>query len=350
MLDSQHPRRHARREVGQPQVRGQARQPGQQPPIRHHHRRLGARWRIGRGDARRGSATTSRSSRSTTRRGARTRSPRKAGSTRPRTTRTTATASTACSTTRSRAATTARARRTSTGSRRCRSTSSTSASRRACRSRVSTAGCSTTARFGGAQVSRTFYARGQTGQQLLLGAYQALMRQVHAGTVTLYPRTEMLDLVVKDGRRVRHRVPRPEQRRRVLVDRPRGCARHRWLRQRVLPLDEREELERHRRVAGLRSGAPTWPTRASPRSTPRASRRATTSSRSSRSCRSRCATTAGSGCPKQMDDPRSPDQIPVDDRDYFLERRYPAFGNLVPRDVASRAIKREVDAGRGVGR
>src|SRR4029453_13106029 len=53
--------------------------------------------------------------------------------------------------------------------------------------------------------------------------------------------------------------------------------------------------------------------------------------------------------PTQMDDPRSPDQIPVDDRDYFLERRYPAFGNLVPRDVASRAIKREVDAGRGVG-
>ena len=104
--------------------------------------------------------------------------------------------------------------------------------------------------FGGAQVSRTFYARGQTGQQLLLGAYQALMRQVHVGQRRrCYPRTEMLDLVVKDGRDRRHRVPRPRHRRGVLDVGPRGRARDRRLRQRLLPLDEREELERHRGVA-----------------------------------------------------------------------------------------------------
>ena len=101
-------------------------------------------------------------------------SPPRAASTPPRTIRTTATASTASSTTPSRAAISARARPTSIASPRSASTSSTSASPRACRSRASTAACSPIARFGGAQVSRTFYCRGQTGQQLLIGAYQAL--------------------------------------------------------------------------------------------------------------------------------------------------------------------------------
>ena len=105
--------------------------------------------------------------------------------------------------------------------------------------------------FGGAQVSRTFYARGQTGQQLLLGAYQALMRQVHAGTVELYPRTEMLDLVVKDGRAAGIVCRDLNTRRGVLDVGPRRGARHRRLRQRLLPLDERQELERHRGVAGI---------------------------------------------------------------------------------------------------
>ena len=103
------------------------------------------------------------------------------------------------STTRSRAATSARARPTSTGSRRSRTRSSTRRPRRACRSRASTAGCSTTARSAARRSSRTFYARGQTGQQLLLGAYQAMMRQVAAGKVKLHTRTEMLDVVVDDG-------------------------------------------------------------------------------------------------------------------------------------------------------
>ncbi len=136
--------------------------------------------------------------------------------------------------------------------------------------------------FGGAQVSRTFYARGQTGQQLLLGAYQALARQVHLGNVELFERTEMLDLVVKDGRAVgvvaRNLITGAV----TSMSGARGRARHRRLRQRLLPLDERQGEQRHRDLAGAPAAARSWPTRASRRSTRRASRRATTSSRSSR--------------------------------------------------------------------
>ena len=107
--------------------------------------------------------------------------------------------------------------------------------------------------FGGAQVSRTFYARGQTGQQLLLGAYQALAHQVHRGTVELHTRTEMLDLVVKDGRAVgivtRNLITGAVQswsaHAVVLV--------HRRLRQRLLPVDQRQGEQRHRRVAGAQA-------------------------------------------------------------------------------------------------
>ncbi len=103
--------------------------------------------------------------------------------------------------------------------------------------------------FGGAQVSRTFYARGQTGQQLLLGAYQAMMRQVAAGKVELHTRTEMLDVVVADGRAAGV-VVRDLLTGEVRIDvRPRGRARHRRLLERLLPLDEREGLQRHRGLA-----------------------------------------------------------------------------------------------------
>ena len=109
--------------------------------------------------------------------------------------------------------------------------------------------------FGGAQVSRTFYARGQTGQQLLLGAYQALARQVHLGNVELHTRTEMLDLVVKDGRAcgvvARHLITGAI----TLVLRPRGGARHRRLRQRLLPLDQRQGLATSPRPGGRTSAA-----------------------------------------------------------------------------------------------
>src|SRR5205823_5114845 len=117
--------------------------------------------------------------------------------------------------------------------------------------------------FGGAQVSRTFYCRGQTGQQLLLGAYQALERQVGLGKVRQHVRKEMMDLVVVDGRAV-------------------GIITRVWV-------------------------------------------------------------------PKQAGDRRPPDQIPEAERDYYLERMYPSFGNLAPRDIASRAAKRVCDEGRGVG-
>ena len=107
--------------------------------------------------------------------------------------------------------------------------------------------------FGGAQVSRTFYARGQTGQQLLLGAYQALEKQIARGGVTMFPRTEMLDLVVVDGRArgivVRDLVTGEIE---SHVGR-RGGARHRRLRQRLLPLDQRQGLQRHGDLARLQA-------------------------------------------------------------------------------------------------
>ena len=134
--------------------------------------------------------------------------------------------------------------------------------------------------FGGAQVSRTFYARGQTGQQLLLGAYQQMSRQIGLGGVRLFNRVELVDTVVIDGRcagivtrdlmtgefqsHAAHAV--------VLC--------HRWLRQRVLPVDQRDGVQRHRRVAGASSAARSSPTPATRRSTRRASRRPTRRSRS----------------------------------------------------------------------
>ena len=136
--------------------------------------------------------------------------------------------------------------------------------------------------FGGAQVSRTFYARGQTGQQLLLGAYQQMMHQVALGTVTLHTRSEMLDLVVKDGvacgivvrDMVSGAVTSHSAHAVLLCTGGYGNV--------LLPVDQRQVLQRHRHLAGPPPGRPVRQPRASPRSTRRASRPATTSSRSSR--------------------------------------------------------------------
>ena len=202
--------------------------------------------------------------------------------------------------------------------------------------------------FGGAQVSRTFYARGQTGQQLLLGAYQALMRQVHAGNVTLYPRTEMLDLVVKDGRTAGivcrdldtgdvfsmagHAV--------VLASGGYGNVFY------LLTNAKNSNVTAAWRASkrGAYFANPCY-TQIHPTCIP-----ASDDFQSKLTLMSESLRNDGRiWVPKQIDDTRSPDTIPESDRDYMLERRYPSFGNLVARDVASRAIKREVDAGRGVG-
>jgi succinate dehydrogenase / fumarate reductase flavoprotein subunit len=202
--------------------------------------------------------------------------------------------------------------------------------------------------FGGAQVSRTFYARGQTGQQLLLGAYQALMRQVHLGNVRLIPRTEMLDLVVKDGQAAgivcrdlntgeifslsAHAV--------VLATGGYGNVFY------LSTNAKNSNVTAAWRAAkkGAYFANPCF-TQIHPTCIPASDEFQSKLTLMSESLRN----DGRVWVPKQMDDTRSPDQIPDADRDYFLERRYPAFGNLVPRDVASRALKREVDAGRGVG-
>ncbi len=202
--------------------------------------------------------------------------------------------------------------------------------------------------FGGAQVSRTFYARGQTGQQLLLGAYQALMRQVHLGTVRLLPRTEMLDLVVKDG--VAAGI--------VCRDIERGTIFSLSGHAVVLATGGYGNVFYLSTNAKQSNVTATW--RAAKRgaffANPCYTQIHPTCIPASDEFQSKLTLMSESlrndgriWVPKQLDDTRSPDQIPEGDRDYFLERRYPAFGNLVPRDVASRAIKREVDAGRGVG-
>jgi len=202
--------------------------------------------------------------------------------------------------------------------------------------------------FGGAQVSRTFYARGQTGQQLLLGAYQALARQVHLGTVTLHPRTEMLDLVMKDGRAVGVVA------RSLLTGQMRSFTGHAvvlatggygnvfYLSTNAKASNVTAAWRAHKR--GALFANPCY-TQIHPTCIP-----ASDDFQSKLTLMSESLRNDGRiWVPEEFGDARSPNEIPTDGRDYFLERRYPAFGNLVPRDVASRAAKREVDAGRGVG-
>src|SRR5579884_3650172 len=202
--------------------------------------------------------------------------------------------------------------------------------------------------FGGAQVSRTFYARGQTGQQLLLGAYQALMRQVDSGTVKMCPRTEMLDLVVIDGK-ARGIITRNLVTGKIdahvadavclatggygnvyfLSTNAKGSnATACWraykrgayfanpcfvqIHPTCIPITGEHQAKLTLMSESLRNDGRVW-------------------------------------VPRTPHDPRPPQEIPEAERDYFLERRYPSFGNLVPRDVASRATKAVCDEGRGVG-
>ena len=186
-------------------------------------------------------------------RAAPTPSPRRAASTPPKIIRTTATASIASSTTPSRAATSARAKPTSIAWRRSASTSSTNASPRACPSPANTAACWPTAPSAARRFRARFYARGQTGQQLLLGAYQALEAQVDAGKRDHVPAHRDARPGRHRRQRARHRHAQPGHRQNRIACRRRRRPRHRRLRQRLLPFDQRQGLERHGHLARLQA-------------------------------------------------------------------------------------------------
>ncbi|HVB56651.1 MAG TPA: fumarate reductase/succinate dehydrogenase flavoprotein subunit [Candidatus Acidoferrales bacterium] len=202
--------------------------------------------------------------------------------------------------------------------------------------------------FGGAQVSRTFYARGQTGQQLLLGAYQALERQVDAGHVKMHPRTEMLDLVVLD-RQARGIVARNLVTGRIesyladaVVLATGGYSNVFYLSTNAKNSNATAIWRAYKRGAVFAN--PCF-SQIHPTCIPVTGHYQSKLTLMSESLRN----DGRIWVPAQNGDKRPPNQIPENERDYYLERRYPSFGNLVPRDVASRAAKEVCDAGRGVG-
>ena len=202
--------------------------------------------------------------------------------------------------------------------------------------------------FGGAQVSRTFYARGQTGQQLLLGAYSALMRQVAAGTVDLHTRAEMLDLVVAEDRAVGI-VVRDLLSGEVtahagdaVVLATGGYSNVYYLSTNAMMCNVTAAWRAHRR--GALFANPCY-TQIHPTCIPAGDDFQSKLTLMSESLRN----DGRIWVPRALDDTRAPADIPEAERDYYLEERYAAFGNLVPRDVASRNAKAVVDAGRGVG-
>ncbi len=202
--------------------------------------------------------------------------------------------------------------------------------------------------FGGVQVSRTFYARGQTGQQLLLGAYQALEEQVATGSVKMHTRHEMLDLVMVDGR-ARGIVTRDlttgaieSFAADVVVLATGGYGNVFYLSTNAKGCNTTAIWRAHRRGAFF--GNPCF-TQIHPTCIPVSNENQSKLTLMSESLRN----DGRVWVPKKKGDTRPPTQIPEDERDYYLERRYPSFGNLVPRDVASRAAKEVCDEGRGVG-
>jgi succinate dehydrogenase / fumarate reductase, flavoprotein subunit len=202
--------------------------------------------------------------------------------------------------------------------------------------------------FGGAQVSRTFYARGQTGQQLLLGAYQALEKEVARGGVTMYPRTEMLDLVVIDGRArgivVRDLVTGKIESHagEAVVLGTGGYGNVFYLSTNAKGSNATAIWRAHKRGGAFAN--PCY-TQIHPTCIPVSGDYQSKLTLMSESLRN----DGRVWVPKQKGESRSPSQIPEPERDYYLERRYPSFGNLAPRDIASRAAKAVCDEGRGVG-
>jgi succinate dehydrogenase / fumarate reductase flavoprotein subunit len=202
--------------------------------------------------------------------------------------------------------------------------------------------------FGGAQVSRTFYAKGQTGQQLLLGAYQALERQIDAGGVTMHSRHEMLELVVVDGR-ARGIIARDLVTGHItthladaVVLASGGYGNVFYLSTNAKGCNVTAGWRAHRK--GALFANPCY-TQIHPTCIPVSGDHQSKLTLMSESLRN----DGRVWVPKEMGDIRAPGEIPEEERDYFLERQYPAFGNLVPRDIASRAAKAVCDAKRGVG-
>ncbi|MFZ0389024.1 MAG: fumarate reductase/succinate dehydrogenase flavoprotein subunit [Calditrichia bacterium] len=202
--------------------------------------------------------------------------------------------------------------------------------------------------FGGALVSRTFYARGQTGQQLLLGAYGALMRQVHTGKVRLFPRREMLDLVLIDGKArgiVCRNLITGEMESyagdAVLLSTG-GYANAYYLSTNAKNSNATAAWRCYKKGAYFAN--PSF-TQIHPTCIPVSGDYQSKLTLMSESLRN----DGRVWVPKKKNDKRPPGEIPEEERDYYLERRYPTFGNLVPRDVASRAAKAVCDEGRGVG-
>jgi succinate dehydrogenase / fumarate reductase, flavoprotein subunit len=202
--------------------------------------------------------------------------------------------------------------------------------------------------FGGAQVSRTFYARGQTGQQLLLGAYQALSKQIAAGGVKMYPRTEMLDLVLVDGHAkgivVRDMVTGEitSHAADAVVLATGGYGNVFYLSTNAKGCNVTAIYRAYKRGALMAN--PCY-TQIHPTCIPVSGDHQSKLTLMSESLRN----DGRVWVPKQRDDARPPDEIPEDERDYYLERKYPSFGNLAPRDISSRAAKEVCDDGRGVG-
>jgi succinate dehydrogenase / fumarate reductase flavoprotein subunit len=202
--------------------------------------------------------------------------------------------------------------------------------------------------FGGAQVSRTFYARGQTGQQLLLGAYQALCRQIGAGTVEMFPQTEMLELVLVNGHAkgiiTRSLVTGLVQRHAAdaVVLATGGYGNVFYLSTNARNSNVTATYRAYKK--GALFANPCF-TQIHPTCIPVSGQHQSKLTLMSESLRN----DGRVWVPKQQSERRAPSEIPESERDYYLERKYPSFGNLSPRDIASRAAKEVCDDGRGVG-
>lgn len=203
--------------------------------------------------------------------------------------------------------------------------------------------------FGGVQVQRTFYARGQTGQQLLLAAYSQLYKMVRQKKVTMFPRHEMMDLVIVDGKAkgiIARDLVSGELKRfaaDAVVLATGGYARVFRLSTLAIGCNGSAIWKAHKR--GALFAAPSF-TQIHPTALPQTSEAQSKLTLMSESLRN----DGRIWVPKRKDDARLANDIPESERDYYLERRYPSFGNLAPRDIASRAAKERIDAGFGVGR